>query len=250
MITNTVTQNDSAAAGAAQRQAEETESSASAAASSDFETFLTLLTAQLRNQDPLSPLDSTQFVEQLASFSAVEQQIETNSLLKDLTSSLSASGLEEASQWIGRVVEIPGGAAYFEGDALTYRIAGSERGAASEAVVSNADGDVIYRETLEPGQEFFSWDGKTDSGEPAPEGSYAVAINYVEGGEVVDTLAPITVSEVTEARYIDSEPRLILASGLIVEPDSVLAVRAAETGGGDDGEAQDTEDSDVLPSDA
>ena len=116
--------------------------------------------------------------------------------------------------------------------------------------MSNADGDVIYRETLEPGQEFFSWDGKTDSGEPAPEGSYAVAIYYVEGGEVVDTLAPITVSEVTEARYIDSEPRLILASGLIVEPDNVLAVRAAETDGGD-ADAQDTEeDSDVLPGDA
>ena len=251
MITNTVTQSDSAATGAPPRQPEENEASASsAAAASDFDTFLTLLTAQLRNQDPLSPLDSTQFVEQLASFSAVEQQIETNSLLQELTASLSASGLEEASQWIGRVVEIPGGAAYFTGDALTYRIAGSENGAPSEAVVSDADGDVIYRETLEPGQEFFSWDGKTESGETAPEGSYAVAINYVEGGEVVDTLAPITISEVTEARYIDSEPRLILASGLIVEPDNVLAVRAADTTGAADADAQDTENSDVLPGDA
>ena len=61
--------------------------SSSAVESSDFKSFLSLLTAQLKNQDPLAPLEATQFVEQLASFSSVEQQIETNSLLEELLSS-------------------------------------------------------------------------------------------------------------------------------------------------------------------
>ena len=70
---------------------------ASGALASDFETFLKLLTSQLRNQDPLKPLDSTDFVAQLASFSAVEQQVNTNTKLDQLLGALTRSGIDEAA---------------------------------------------------------------------------------------------------------------------------------------------------------
>src|SRR6056297_97759 len=65
--------------------------------SSDFETFLRMLTAQVENQDPLNPLESTEFATQLATFSGVEQQVRTNELL----GGLAASGLSQISAWVG-----------------------------------------------------------------------------------------------------------------------------------------------------
>ena len=72
--------------------------------SSDFETFLTLLTAQMRNQDPLKPMDSTAFVAQLASFSTVEQQIETNAKLDKILDNFGASPSSQLTEWIGKEV--------------------------------------------------------------------------------------------------------------------------------------------------
>ncbi|MEO1532985.1 MAG: flagellar hook capping FlgD N-terminal domain-containing protein, partial [Pseudomonadota bacterium] len=71
-------------------------------AASDFESFLTLLTAQLQNQDPLQPIDSTEFVAQLASFSTVEQLIGTNERLDALTQDVAAGDLAALAGWIGQ----------------------------------------------------------------------------------------------------------------------------------------------------
>ncbi|GJL93750.1 MAG: basal-body rod modification protein FlgD [Hyphococcus sp.] len=200
-------------------------SESAATAASDFKSFLTLLTAQLRNQDPLSPLDSTQFVEQLASFSAVEQQIETNSLLKDLASGLSGSGLESATQWIGKEVETVSGAAQFTGEPLEFKVPPTTSEGRAEVVVSDASGNVIHRQAVSASQNKFTWNGDTADGAKAPVGNYAVAINYVEGEEVLNTVAPIAVSQVREARLVDSEVKLVLSNGVQVEESDILAVR-------------------------
>ena len=78
----------------------------SATISSDFETFLKMLTAQMENQDPLNPLDSQDFATQLATFSGVEQQVKTNDLLKALSTNLGVSGLSDMAGWIGREARI------------------------------------------------------------------------------------------------------------------------------------------------
>ncbi|RZJ39312.1 MAG: flagellar hook capping protein, partial [Brevundimonas sp.] len=71
---------------------------------SNFETFLTLLTTQLRNQDPLSPVDSNEFTAQLTQMAGVEQQLLTNDLLTSLLAAQSAGGLDNASNYIGKEV--------------------------------------------------------------------------------------------------------------------------------------------------
>jgi len=84
----------------------QTESEVSTAAlASDFETFLKLLTTQLQNQDPSKPLDSTEFVAQLASFSAVEQQINTNTKLDELISRINYGNTSDLSSWLGANVK-------------------------------------------------------------------------------------------------------------------------------------------------
>ncbi|MFD1807768.1 flagellar hook capping FlgD N-terminal domain-containing protein [Gemmobacter lanyuensis] len=69
---------------------------------SDFDTFLTLMTTQLQHQDPLKPVDSTEYLSQLASFSTVEQQSYTNNLLETLIASFGGMGLSQAAAWVGR----------------------------------------------------------------------------------------------------------------------------------------------------
>ena len=72
----------------------------------DFQNFLTLLTAQLRNQDPLNPSDSTEFVAQLAQFTSVEQLVNVNNKIDKLASALVAEGIDKYSSWIGKQAEV------------------------------------------------------------------------------------------------------------------------------------------------
>lgn len=197
--------------------------SAAATAASDFQSFLQLLTAQLRNQDPLSPLDSTQFVEQLASFSSVEQQIETNSLLKELTAGMTQSGLEAATAWIGKEVQTPAETARYAGEPLSFAL---PSGASGEVVVRNASNEVIYREAIESGATGFIWDGKKTDGTGVPHGDYKVKIEKTSDNGAVKTTPVEIVARVTEARLVDGAVRLVLDNGSAVDPASVTAVRA------------------------
>ncbi|MBL4619738.1 MAG: hypothetical protein JKX88_06535 [Marinicaulis sp.] len=202
--------------------------SQAATSASDFESFLKLLTAQLKNQDPLSPLDSTQFVAQLASFSSVEQQVATNTKLDALVAGLVGSNLENATRWIGKEVEISSGATRFEGDALEFRIPDSGiPDAVVEISISAANGNAIYSEKLGVGTSTFTWNGKTATGGTAVNGDYKVSINYITDGEVAETKAPIVAARVTEARLIDTSVKLLLENGAFVDPAEVLAVREA-----------------------
>ncbi len=205
-------------------------SEAAATAASDFDSFLKLLTAQLRNQDPLSPLDSTQFVEQLASFSSVEQQIETNKKLDALTSGLAGSDLEAATQWIGKEVEIANSTAQFTGDPLTFGVPESAHGDGLRAYsVTNSVGDVVYRAPISTGLQQFTWDGKTSAGGAASPGSYSVAVSFLnEDGSVAETKQPLAYARVNEARLTDTDVKLLLSNGAIIDTSDIRAVKAPE----------------------
>ncbi|MBI1366971.1 MAG: hypothetical protein GC153_13570 [Alphaproteobacteria bacterium] len=197
-----------------------------AAAASNFESFLQLLTAQLRNQDPLSPLDSTQFVQQLASFSSVEQQIETNKLLRQIVGGDTQSTLDGATQWIGKEVEAPVSDVQFAGQPMRFRINPSDKGTASEVIVKDAGGNIVYSESLTPGQTEFTWDGSLLSGGTAANGGYTIDAQYTQGGAVTDTEPMTAVAHVTEARLVNGAVNLVLDNGGTVDPSTVTAVRA------------------------
>ncbi len=218
-----------------------TEESAATAAS-DFQSFLMLLTAQLRNQDPLSPLDSTQFVEQLASFSAVEQQIETNSKLEALAERLSVSAIDEASQWIGRDVETTSGAAHFEGAALSYLVPQGAPGTTTEIVVSDLAGNVVYSEQGDNQRREFTWTGDNGEGGVAPNGDYVVSINRYSEGELVEVAQPIAFTRVVQARFEENGVRLVLENGAVVSPSEIAALRSAPA-------ASESDASDILSGD-
>ena len=87
----------------------------------DFDTFLSLLTTQLQNQDPLDPMDSSEFTNQLVAFAGVEQQIQTNKNLEQLQSQLTAARNAAAVEYIGREVDIRSDSGVHDGSGLTFR---------------------------------------------------------------------------------------------------------------------------------
>ncbi|MEM6466211.1 MAG: flagellar hook capping FlgD N-terminal domain-containing protein, partial [Pseudomonadota bacterium] len=135
----------------------ETASSASAL-TSDFETFLTLLTAQMRNQDPLNPQDSTEFVSQLASFSAVEQQIKSNETLEALLEQSSQSGFSDFANLVGRSVSIDG-VAQFDGSPIALDHVVDSTALSPQLFVRNGSGVVVAQIPVVPGTPLSPWDG-------------------------------------------------------------------------------------------
>src|SRR6056297_2319454 len=133
----------------ADRAGQAAEASPSATASADFNSFLRLLTAQLENQDPLEPLDSTQFVAQLASFSTVEQLIGVNEKIEDLAAQGSnARDPAALASWIGLEVGAPGAAFAAGGGPLTFAAPGRTDADAGVLTISRADGEDLTAEAI------------------------------------------------------------------------------------------------------
>ena len=221
---------NAAAAGLSGQTAAPRAAKSAASAASDFQSFLKLLTAQLRHQDPLSPLDSTQFVEQLASFSSVEQQIETNRLLEELAGSFKNAGLETVTPWIGRTATVEATGVAFAGAPLTLAVPDSAHGAPSEIVVRDANGNTVYRVAAPAGATEFVWNGETIAGPPAAPGKYEFVANYAQDGKTVASEPLLFSAPVVEARLVDGAPRLVLDGGAIVDPAAVVSVREGAAG--------------------
>lgn len=199
------------------------------AAEADFQTFLSLLTAQLRNQDPLQPLDSTEFVAQLAGFSAVEQQIETNTKLDSLIDALSGGGFDSAANWIGKDVEIQSADLAYDG-ATSIDLRGSAPAAATSGALTITDASGAVIKTLPLGigaaAQTVTWDGTRDDGTPAAAGTYHGAIAWKTGEDIIRTDQPLLQDRVTEVRF-DQEKgtlQMTLASGLAIPLESIKAV--------------------------
>jgi flagellar basal-body rod modification protein FlgD len=156
-----------------------------ASLTNNFETFLTLLTAQLKNQDPLSPLDSKDFTNQLVQFSGVEQQLKTNDLLSSLTENTKLSAGATAVAYLGKeatantsVATIPaGGNATWnyelprDAQTVSLRVVDS-----SGRVVATSSGQTTR------GEKAFQWDGKDQAGRAVNAGTYRLEIN-AEGAD-------------------------------------------------------------------
>ncbi len=196
-----------------------------AAISSDFETFLKLLTTQISNQDPMNPMKAEEFAVQLATFSSVEQQVKTNELLAGMAGG-GVGGLSAASAWIGREVRSTG-AVQFSGAPVSVdpdpAIAGSEH----QLVVTDRNGVEVDRRAIDGSGTAFLYDGKRANGATLPRGTYSFAMESFENGAKVATAPVAGYARVVEVRAGTGEPDLVLAGGRTVPMSDVTAVREA-----------------------
>ncbi len=190
----------------------------------DFDTFLSLLTAQLRNQDPMEPVDSTAFVAQLAQFSAVEQQVQTNEALGDILGLLGGGDTAGLASWLGADVKAPG-PVFYEGEPLALTATPSPVATQSNLVVRDGTGEIVARQPVDGGDEQIIWNGLTTAGAAAPEGPYSFSVESVNGTTILPVQQAAGFSRVEEIRLGGDTPILVLQGGDTVSLPDVLAVR-------------------------
>lgn len=198
---------------------------ASKALSSDFETFLVMLTTQMQNQDPLNPMESQDFAVQLATFSGVEQQVKTNELLEGLAGGLGASGMAEFAGWIGMDARVTG-PAVFDGSPVSLSIQPEPGAEQAVLVVRNATGQVVSREDIPLGADTVDWVGRGAGGQPLFPDQYTFELESISGGEIVATTDVSHYARVTEVRVGPEGSEIMLASGRLVSGTDVTALRA------------------------
>ena len=157
-------------------------SSNSAAASTNstlagnFQTFLTLLTTQLQNQNPLDPLDTNQFTQQLVQFAGVEQQLRTNDQLASLVSLQQTTQATQALDFVGKNAVVDGSTATMTNSAATWQL--SVPAASTLTVnIANSTGQNVFSGSYDVNagdNQVFAWNGLGNDGTQWPDGKYTL----------------------------------------------------------------------------
>jgi len=204
--------------------AQQTISPKAKVASSDFTTFLKLLTAQLKNQDPLKPLDSTQFVAQLASFSSVEQQVKTNDALAGIQATLGGTPGSSLSTWIGAEVRALKDAD-FTGSPINVFTAPDPTADRAQLIVKNAVGQMVQTTALPLAAGVAQWAGVDKNGAPLSNGRYSLVVESYQNGELINSHQAAIYDQVREARVDKGQITLVFGDGSLMPASDVTAVR-------------------------
>ena len=195
---------------------------------SDFEVFLQMLTAQARYQDPLEPVDSSEYASQLAQFSMVEQQVLTNDLVENLMTALTTSETGNMAQWIGMEV-LTSSSAKFQGNPLTVIPNPPSDAESVNLVAYDSSGAEIQRYSIGTGTDPVSWNGILANGTLAPSGAYSFKTEAVANGRVYRTDDAHSYTRVVESRMEGGQLRVVLDTGDFVSADDVVGLREPST---------------------
>lgn len=193
---------------------------------SDFNTFLKMLTTQMKNQDPLNPIDSADYAVQLATFSGVEQQVQTNALLSSLGAQFGLLGMAQMAGWVGQ--EARAAAPVWMDGAPVTLVPMPETGAdRAMLVVRGADGRVVSREPVPVTAQSYQWAGRDGAGNPLPAGRYDLALESWRGDRMLGASIPESYVPITEARTTKDGVVLVMKGGVEVPASRITALRQA-----------------------
>lgn len=194
-----------------------------------FDNFLTLLTTQLQNQDPLSPMDTEAFTQQIVQFTSVEQAIKTNANLDQLIALTRSSRQSEASSWLGRIVEAKAGTVDVppSGDVPIRIQADAPIGSGVVRIVGSG-GQTLFSSELRPGsdEQTLTWNGRDALGTRVAPGTYRVLVEARSASG--DPLAAWALARGTvEAVELGGSELQLRVGGALVPLSAVASVRAA-----------------------
>jgi flagellar basal-body rod modification protein FlgD len=194
----------------------------------DMDTFLTLLTTQLQNQDPTNPMDSKEMTNQLVQFSQVEQQIEQNKNLEKLVSMQGQNATANAVNYIGRMVQAPGNATVLENGSASFGYTLPKTAETVTLLISDASGNPVFETTGETstGRHEFTWDGIDSGGNPRNDGEYSILVTATAADKTAIEASVDTTGKVTGVESDQDGPKLMIGS-IAVEVDKVTKILAA-----------------------
>ncbi len=194
----------------------------------NFQTFLQLLTTQLQYQDPMSPMDTNQFTQQLVEFAGVQQSIDTNQNLESLVNLQTASSNANAAGYIGREVTAGGEMATLpSGGSAEWHYTLPADAKSTTLTVLDSQGNVVFTgkgETAK-GAHSASWNGLTSDGDAAPAGDYKLAITATDTGGNPMTVQPVVQGVVTSVDIENGQPTLNVG-GMSISLSSIVSVGA------------------------
>ncbi len=199
---------------------------AGAGLASNFNTFLTLLTTQLKNQDPTNPVDSNQFTQQLVAFAGVQQQVQTNSLLQQQLAVSQASQVSSASAFVGTNIQAGGNqGALINGNAQFGYTLGS--GAAkAQVTITDGAGHAVFSGTgsTSAGSNVVIWQGNNNlTGAPAPDGVYTMTVQATDANGRPVSATPFITGTVSSAS-INNGTVMLNIGALQIPASSVTSV--------------------------
>ena len=201
--------------GAANSQSAQSGSSSSLAKlSEDLDSFLTILTTQLQNQDPLSPLDTHEFTNQLVLFAGVEQDIQQNRNLEDLISLQQNNVAIGAVSYIGKEVEASGQEASLQDGEAKFSYVLPEAAQAATLSILGPDGKPVFLTAAETsaGRHDFVWDGKDSLGNTLPDGAYKIQVSAANSDDQPIDVDYSIIGRVTGVQVDDGDATLTLGT--------------------------------------
>ncbi len=191
----------------------------------DFDQFLMLLTAQLQNQDPLDPLDSNEFVQQLVSFTGVEQSIATNSNLENLIALNVAGQAASAVGYLGTTIEATGNRIALANGEARFLYTLPENAASTGILIANESGETVFagQGNTTAGEHGFVWDGRDANGNLQADGIYTVKVTGLAGDDSLLSIPTIIGGRVARVESIDGGIQLTV-NGIAVPIEEVLSV--------------------------
>ncbi|WP_425051057.1 flagellar hook assembly protein FlgD [Psychromarinibacter sp. S121] len=193
----------------------------------DYETFLGLLVAQVQNQDPLEPMDATQFVSQIATLTQVEQSVNMNAQLEQLRSSLALTASMSEASLIGRTVSVPSDTITLHSEGMPLAFGYELEGTASavSAVITDASGNVVRTigdlSTATGVINDVVWDGYDANGDLAPVGTYQISLTATDATGGYNTYVRDTVNSVS---YVGGQQILNLADGTMASSGDIVMI--------------------------
>ncbi|WP_186387175.1 flagellar hook assembly protein FlgD [Stappia sp. TSB10P1A] len=202
-----------------------TTSASLTALSNNYELFLSILTTQIKNQDPLNPMDSSKYTEQLVQYSSVEQQIKTNDQLSDLLAVMAATTASSYVSYLGTNVTAAGNTTSLKDGEAKWTYDSPESGKA-RVEIRNSLGAVVFAEDadLSYGANIYTWDGRTTAGSSAPEGAYSISIARYDANNRPTVPVATEISGTVEGIEFTSSGAMLKIGGIYVSAATVLSV--------------------------
>lgn len=191
----------------------------------NFDQFLRLLTTQLKNQNPLDPLDTNQFTQQLVQFAQVEQQISMNQQLTTLIALQQTTQATQAIGLVGATVTVGGDTADLRNGIASWSFAPSKTATAT-VTIKDAAGQTAYSGsyTVQPGQQNFTWDGKGNNGAQWPDGRYTMSVVAKDtAGQSVAVSTQVT--GVVDSVDVTQSPPVLSIGGQTFTLDQIKQIR-------------------------
>jgi len=194
----------------------------------DLNRFLNLLVTQLKNQDPLDPMDSSEFTSQLVQFASVEQQIFQNANLETLVNLQQTNQISSMVDFIDKVVEVDGTSFPLENGAAQFTYTMPQGAKSASIIIRDSTGLTILEQDadLDAGQHPFDWDGKDRFGQDMPDGEYTALVTGLSNSGEILKITQTVFGRITGIG-IDGSDTTLFMGDIEVPQAKVLAVKQA-----------------------